>query len=235
MVQFSKSLNCKDCQFKSHFFLKLGEEEFDVIDRNRIEVRFKKGDVIVKQGTSPSHVIYMIDGLAKLFIEGNTNNNVTLQIITPKTYIGLEAVFSEDAFSESILNYSVTAIEDSTACFIDINSFRNIVRNNGAFAYEMINYISKKSNLIYDKVKNLTQKNSRGRLADALLYLSEIYGSSYLNLTLTRKDLAELAGTSLENSIRILSELKKEDIIRVDGRSIEIVNHKLLKKIQELG
>lgn len=235
MVQFSKTLACISCPHKSHFFMKMTEEEFEQVDKHRIEVKFRKGDVIVKQGTSPSHVIYLIDGLAKLFIEGNNNNNVTLQIVTPKTYIGLEPIFAEDAFSENLLHYSVSAIEDSTACFIDINAFRSVTRSNSAFAYEMLNYISKKGNSIYNKIRTLTQKNSRGRLADALLYLADIYGSNKLNLTLTRKDLSELAGTSLENSIRILSELRRESIIKVDGRTIEILNEDLLKKIQELG
>lgn len=235
MVQFSKSLKCSTCIHKSHFFMKLNDEEFEQIDQNRIEVKFRKGDVIIKQDTAPSHLVYLIDGLAKLYIEGNYNNNVTLQLLTPRTYIGLESIFGEDAFSENLLTYSVTALEDCQACFIDINAFRSIVRKNSAFAYEMLNYISKKSNYMYNKIKSLTQKNSRGRLADSILYLADIYGSNTINLSLTRRDLAELAGTSLENSIRILSELKKEKIINLEGRTIEIVNESLLKKIQELG
>ncbi|PLX03242.1 MAG: hypothetical protein C0594_10720 [Marinilabiliales bacterium] len=235
MVQFSKSLSCITCPHKSHFFMKMSNEEFEMIDKNRIEVKFKKGDVISKQGTPPSHLIYLIDGLAKLYIEGNSNNNVTLQILTSQTYIGLDSVFNDDLFNENLLKYSVTAIEDSTACFLDISSFKTIVRSNAAFAYEILSYVSKRKSLIYSKIKNLTQKNSRGRLADSILYLAEIYGSNKLHLSLTRKDLSELAGTSLENSIRILSELRKEKIISVEGRTIEILNEDLLKKIQELG
>lgn len=233
MVQFSKSLQCQDCIYKSHFFMKMSEEELFQINANRIEVKFKKGDVISKQGTSPSHLIYLVDGLAKLYIEGTSN--ITLQIVTPRSYIGLQSIFSNDMFSEPILPYSVSAIEDSMACFIDINVFKNIVRNNAAFSYEIISYISQQEKLYYNKIKNISQKNSRGRIADTIIYLSEIYDSDILDLKLTRKDIAELAGTSLENSIRILSELKREEIINVEGRKIEIKNKNLLKKIQELG
>jgi len=215
--------------------MKLSEEEMDDIDRTRIEVRFRKGDIICKQNTAATHLIYLVEGLAKVFIEGNQNNNVIIQIIPAGNFIGLQSVFNDSVFSDNLLNYSVTAIEDSLACFIDASTFRKVTSNNNALCYEIINHIAACENFLYKKIQTTIQKNSRGRLADTILYLAEIYNTDELQLSLTRKDIAELAGTSLENSIRIISEFKKEQIIEVDGRYIKILNKNLLKKIQELG
>jgi CRP-like cAMP-binding protein len=70
---------------------------------------------------------------------------------------------------------------------------------------------------------------------EVLLNLSVFYGSNSYRLSITRKELGEMSAISEENTVRLLTELRRENIIKVEGRDIEIVDKLLLKKISDLG
>ena len=73
-------------------------------------------------------------------------------------------------------------------------------------------------------------------MADTILYLAEhIYNSNDFELNLTRKELAELSSMSMENAVRILSELKKDLIISIKGKNVKILEPEILKKLSDIG
>jgi CRP/FNR family transcriptional regulator len=85
------------------------------------------------------------------------------------------------------------------------------------------------------KIISLNQKQIRGRFAENLLYLAEIYRSSKFRINLTRKEIGEMIAISEENAVRLFTEFSKERIISVQGRDIEILDMPLIKKISEVG
>jgi CRP/FNR family transcriptional regulator len=85
------------------------------------------------------------------------------------------------------------------------------------------------------KIISLNQKQIRGRIAENLIYLSEIHKNLRFNLGLTRKEIGEMTAISEENTVRLLSEFSREKIISLEGREIEILDMPLLKKISEVG
>jgi CRP-like cAMP-binding protein len=83
---------------------------------------------------------------------------------------------------------------------------------------------------------NQTHKQLPGRIADVLLYFSEvIYESDTFDFPLTRRELAELAGTTKESFIRTLTEFKNDKIIKLDGSHVEIISNDIVKTLCELG
>ena len=91
--------------------------------------------------------------------------------------------------------------------------------------------------LSYDKMVSLTQKHVRGRLAESLLMLGEIYGYEPDNMTLkaalSRNDIAHLSNMTTSNAIRTLSGLAAEGSIRIKGRRITLLNRSNLERISE--
>jgi CRP/FNR family transcriptional regulator len=89
-----------------------------------------------------------------------------------------------------------------------------------------------------NKITNLAQKPVIERLAEAILMLKEYYGfvkdENLLNITITREEIANIVGTATETAIRILSELKREGIIALDGKKIKILNIDALIKLANL-
>jgi len=215
---------------KTFLFSDLKEEEFIMLTKNSTEVYYNSGELIYKQGSHCTHGQYLLDGFAKVFIEGKSQHSI-VKIIKPDWFIGLLSVFSYDSNQ-----FSASAIEYCMVRSIRKEAIQELVISNSLFAHK---YIKEVSLLATDLAKYLVlkyQKNVRGRLADILLHLSEnIYKSNSFNLDFTRKELGDLANTSTESIIRMLSDFRKSGIISFENHRIIINNEVELRKESEMG
>ena len=168
MVKEKRKKRCINCKAKSPLFKLLSDEELDLIDENRLEVMFKAGEIIRKQGTFLSHVLSINSGLCKIYFDNVNQQNIILRIIKPTSFIGGAGLYVDQKS-----HYSVAAIADSSVCFIDVEVFKKIMHTNNAFADEFIKDMSKSILMNYNRLMNLTQKQMSGRIADALIYLSD--------------------------------------------------------------
>ena len=223
--------SCTVSDAKCICFDVLTKEEQELISKNSIEVRYKKGESICKHGTFAPHIIFLKDGLAKIFLEG-LNDSLILKIITSGNLIGLTSVMEDN----NVFHYSSTAYIDSTANLIDINIFRQIMKQNAKFSSSIINILCENSLQTFGRFFCLTHKQLYGRMADILLCLSErIFKDRNFVLNLSRKELAELTGMSTESVIRMLKKFKDDGIITLEGKTVNVANYDLLKKISEYG
>ena len=230
MARFTQTSNCVDCNCKSSVFKKLSIPELELINQNRFEVSFKAGEIMFKQGTPSPHFLCITKGMAKIYIEG-LGKNLILGLIKPVEYI-----FGPGIYVDNRHHYSASAVEDSTACLVDVNTYKQLVRKNPDFAEEFIQRFSQQAIINFDQFISLTQKQMHGRIADALIYLSEkVYCSNPFELTISRQDLADLSGMSKESAIRILKEFKEEGILTSEGNLIQILNHGQLQHISATG
>jgi CRP/FNR family transcriptional regulator, polysaccharide utilization system transcription regulator len=230
MARFIQSHSCIDCNCKGSIFKALSETEIELINQNRYEVSFKAGEMMFKQGTPSPHFLCLTSGLAKLYIEGY-GKNLILALVKPVEYILGPGIYVDNRH-----HYSASAVEDSTACLVDVNTFKNMVRANPDFADEFIRRISTMTIFNFDQVVSLTQKQMHGRIADVLFYLSDsIYCSNPFEMTISRQDLADLSGMSKESAIRILKEFKDEGILTTKGNTVHILNPQQLKQISQTG
>jgi len=231
MVGKSQHLSsCINCNCKASLVKNLKPFELDLINQNRFQVNYKAGEIIFKQGTPSPYFVCVTSGLAKIYIEGY-GKNLILCLVKPVDYI-----FGPGIYVDNRHYYSASAVEDSTACLVDVNIFKKLIRENPEFADEFIKRISLQSIFNFEQVISLTQKQMHGRIADALFYLSEkIYEKNPFEITISRQDLADLSGMSKESAIRILKEFKEEGILIIEGNIINIINPKQMKQISETG
>lgn len=229
-MKLCKKLKCDRCQYKCEIFESLNRRNQTPVDIDTINITYKRHEQICKQGSPVTHAIYLISGSAKLYIEGLNNRNIILNIMRPGDYIGLLSFFESPHYF-----YSIMALEESNICMIDLALVKELYRDdhqllvslNAAFGHSVAN--------IMTKLISLNQKQIRGRIAESLLYLSDLNGCDKFPMGLTRRELGELSGISEENAVRLLTELRKEKIIDVDGRNISILDRRILQKICEVG
>lgn len=209
---------------------KLTMDEVEALNANRAEVSFKKGEVLCKQGAFASHIMYIREGLVKVYLE-NENKNLILKVKSPGYYIGLNSLFRGNVFT-----YSASAFIDTKVCMINSETFKDMILENATFGAEIIKILNKSIVQTYDRLYNLTQKHLHGRLADIILCLAEhIHHDHNFQMQITRKELGELSSMATESVIRILKEFKEEGIVTLNGRRIEIHNPERLRQISELG
>jgi CRP/FNR family transcriptional regulator len=219
------------CNAKVAIFQKLNEEELTLLNQNRYEVSFKPGENIIKQGTASSHLIMLTSGMAKMYIEGIDNKNVILELILPHKIYGAPGLFVDNRY-----HYSITATVPTTACFIDFQNIRSLLRKNADFTEAFVGNCSFNNLRTYERLISLTQKQMHGRIADLLIYLyNDIFQSTTFELTLSRQDIGELSGMTKDSAIRILKEFENEGIIKADGKKIKILNKEILQEISIRG
>ncbi|MDR1666805.1 MAG: Crp/Fnr family transcriptional regulator [Bacteroidales bacterium] len=207
-------------------------EEFKRIEKTSVYLKFKKGEIILKQGHPPTHVAFLQSGIVKFnFSSEATGKNTILTLVSAPKILGGANLFYKDNNL-----FSMVAVEDCEVFLIESNVLFELLKSNGRFAvalFQLASEMFKSSILNFISVAN---KQKEGRIADVFLYLSQdVYFHNSFNLSLTRKELAEFACCSVENIIMTLSKWQQEGIISISGKKMEIIDMNKLKQISKIG
>ncbi|MCJ7819959.1 MAG: Crp/Fnr family transcriptional regulator [Bacteroidales bacterium] len=223
--------SCENCSRCWSNFKNLSREDLEMVNLNRYEAHFKPGEIIIKQGSPSSNAIFLISGLAKVYVEGYSGKNIILHLAEQSTLLAGPGVHVNARYC-----YSVAAITQVQACFISFDILRKVIKSNPDFAVGFIEDLSDKAFRMYQKVINLTQKKMHGRLAEALLYFSDnLFHSDDFEMVLSRQELGEMTNMAKESVVRILGELEEEKIIHATPRAVKILDHDKLRVISEKG
>lgn len=225
------NVKCKNCNDKSCATGVLDSKEMDSIFKNRYITEVKKGTNILNEGSPTSHIVYLRSGLVKEYIRRHDNQEQILQIILPHSYLGLTSIFGD-----KVNHYSYSALTDLRLCYIDIDVFSSLIKNNGNFAFEILTSVGRENLNSFHRFINQSQKKIYGRIADILIYFSRvIFLKNEFQIPLTRLEIAEMVGTSRESIGRVFSKFKSEGIIDIHGRTTIINDITRLEKISKYG
>jgi CRP-like cAMP-binding protein len=222
---------CVDCEFRDVVFKFLDDSSIDEMCNHKEEQFFHKGEVINHEGEKINTFKYLKSGLVKLYRRTSTGEEQVITITRPFEFVSNMSIFSEERYQ-----YSVSAVEDSVVCLVKLDFIKELFLKNGAFAMGLLTKISMINDKIISQTLDIRQKNLVGRVAYVLLYFTkEIYKSRVFDLPVSRKEVADYIGMSTANVIRTLSDFKKEGIIRVFGKTIEVVDLEKLEVISKRG
>ena len=222
---------CANCDFRDIVFSSLDDSSVDDLCKNKEEQFFRKGEIINHEGEKINTFKYLKSGLVKLFRRTSTGDEQVITITRPFEFVSNMSIFSEERYQ-----YSVSALEDSVVCMVKLDFIKELFLKNGGFAVGFLTKISKMNDKIISQTLDIRQKNLVGRVAYVLLYFTkEIYKSRVFDLPVSRKEIADYIGMSTANVIRTMSDFKKEGIIRIFGKTIEIVDLEKLEVISKRG
>ncbi|WP_230146629.1 Crp/Fnr family transcriptional regulator [Pedobacter sp. Bi126] len=182
----------------------------------------KKGEVIIKEGDPVSGVYFVTSGNVKVHKQWG-DKELILRFANDGAIIGHRGI------SSSISTYpiSATALETTKLCFVDIDFFKTTIKVNQEFAYGLLMFYADELHASEKKMRNLALMSVKGRLAVAILGLRDQFGldaEGFLNLALSRQDLAAFTGATYETVFRTMNELLAEKLIIVKGKQIGILN-----------
>ncbi|WP_230150013.1 Crp/Fnr family transcriptional regulator [Pedobacter sp. Bi27] len=182
----------------------------------------KKGEVIIKEGDPVSGVYFVTSGNVKVHKQWG-DKELILRFANDGAIIGHRGI------SSSISTYpiSATALETTKLCFVDIDFFKTTIKVNQEFAYGLLMFYADELHASEKKMRNLALMSVKGRLAVAILGLRDQFGldaEGFLNLALSRQDLAAFTGATYETVFRTMNELLAEKSIIVKGKQIGILN-----------
>jgi len=224
-------LNCHTCTLDEQCLNKLIPGEPDFEEANKVMVTYLKGEILCKVGGFPSGVNTVLTGFVKVFVEGPGHRNIVVKILSPGDYLGLASICGCVTYS-----YTAMALTECLVCSMERDTVRELIRGNGKFAYEVAKWYCVNYDRAYSKISSLGFKRLPGRMADVLFYLDQprfrLHG---IYECLSRKELADLAGITMESAVRILSDFEKSGIVRLAGKEIEILDHSRLEQISHSG
>ncbi len=216
----------------SNWLKNMGLTDNEVEKFTHVKIKFKKGENMCKQGSITSYIMLLSEGLSKNYLEGVQERGFNFSIVKPYDFIGLSSLYGS-----ALYNFSGAALTPCNVFMIDNNLFKNTIQNNPSFNLNVLNWYCNTTERHLKRLSCIANKQSLGRMAEILLYLKDdIFGSNIIKGYISRKDIAELAALSTESAVRILSELKKDNIINIiNNNDIEIVDEKLLKTLSLAG
>ncbi len=226
MFKNNPTCNCDQCDLKELFSGNVTDNVLQEVCNMKYERSFKKGEIIINEGTDIKEFIYLKSGLVKLYRKGLYAEEI-ICFARPLDFVSLLSIFSEKKY-----NYSVSALEDSVTCNLDFIKVKEYAQKNGGFALSLMEKMSRASDKIILTTLEIRQRRLYGRVAYFLLFFSnEVYKAKSFELPISRKEIADFFGMTAENIIRTLSEFRKDGIIKLSGKSIEIINEDKLKVI----
>jgi CRP-like cAMP-binding protein len=192
----------------------------------------KKGSLLFYEDGVPTGIFQIKKGKAKKFKRSFSGSEQIFYIYTPNDVLGYHALFGEERYQDSC-----EALEDLEVNFIAKDVFLQLLQDIPALQRTSIKNIGHEFGVLANIIAVLAQKNLNARLAINLLILKNRFQKHHkerIGIDLTREDLANIIGTSPESLGRSLKQFKEEGIIRVEKRTIFIINRKKILQFLNL-
>ncbi len=219
------------CDINAPCFKMLSKNELELIKSTKTQVLFRRGDSLTKQGAFATYILFVVNGLCKKYIEGQSAKNLNLSIVTPGEFIGLSSLFANNKFE-----YSVMALTDCHVFLVERDVILSVIKRDGDFGVNIIKRDYEHNSALYSKLKSIHFKQMNGRIADALLYLDSIKSSHPdLYSLLARQDIADFAGITVESAVKIIKTFEKDNLIELVDKDIIIKNRLSLAEISLRG
>lgn len=226
---------CKNCNTHLHsLFETLDPKETSLLNEHKSCSFYKKNQIIFSQN-SQAHVLYIIcSGKVKLYQLSENGREQIVRMANAGDILGYRALLSNDRYTSS-----AETIEEANICVIPKEFFFNLMAKNPSITSHLMRILSDDLKKAEHKITDLAQKPVRERMAEAILFIKETYGyekdNATINVVLTREELANIVGTATETAIRLLSELRQENLIDFIGKKIKILNHARLTELANVN
>lgn len=191
---------------------------------------YKKKENIYSENGYPKGVFFVVKGKVKTYKTHEQGKELITGLYKEGDFFGYLALLEEGQYKDS-----ATALEDSEICIIPKDDFFTLIYKNSEISRKFIKMLSDNLQEKEDQLIKLAYNSVRKRVAEALVTLANRYkkdSETQFSMNISREDLANLAGTATETTIRTLSDLKDEGLVDVKGGTIIVLNYDKLAKIQ---
>jgi CRP-like cAMP-binding protein len=229
-----ENLNCSNCGNPQSLICSLRENEKQEISERKIDKMFKKGETIFKEGNTAFHLFCIHKGKVKLSKLGKDGKEQIIRFTKSGDILGYRALLSNEYY-----HATATAIEECEVCIIPKEVFQKTIEENYKLSLNLIHLLAKDLKSAEQHLIDVAQKSVKERISEALLTLISSFGylndGETINVNMTRAEISDIVGTTTESTIRTLSQLSQEKVIKLEGKCIKIIDYKALLKNANLN
>jgi CRP-like cAMP-binding protein len=209
------------------------KEWLPAIEANKKMYQFKKNELIFREGEPVMGIYVLHEGKLKVHKKWGEEKELNIRFAQQGDVIGHRGLGKDPNYP-----VSATALETCVVCFIDLDFFKTTLKVNTDFSYDLLMFLAEELQESEKRMRNLAHMPVKGRIAYALLVLKEKFGltsEGFINISLTRQDMASYAGTTYETVFRIMTEMIQVGILKVDNKDITILDEPALVTLTQNG
>jgi len=218
------------CDAKSCFMCQNCIEEWlPAILANKTNLKFKKGEVIFKEGDPVEGIYFVFSGVVKVYKQWGKEKELIIRFAKDGAVFGHRGIGQNSHYP-----ISASAMEPSVVCYVDLKFFESTLKVNPNLTLQLVNFFASELRKSEQRMRDLAHMPVKGRVADVLIKLKEQFGldeEGFINIRLSRQDLASFAGATYETVFRMINELVNEQLISVSGKNIAISNPEALSML----
>lgn len=221
----------KNCDLRSCSFCNQCLREWlPAVEANRKTFQVAKGETIFREGEPVTGVYFIYEGAFKVHKQWG-DKELIVRFARKGDIVGHRGLGDEPVFP-----VSGTALEPSSVCLIELEFFMNSLKVNHDFLFKLMMFFAEELKVSERRMRNLAHMPVKGRVAQAILSLQSKFGKNaegFIDLTLTKQDLASYTGATYETIFRVLTELSNDHIIKLSGKNIGILDETKLTLVSE--
>ena len=206
-------------------FSSLSESDLAELSRLASERRFKAGEYVFWEGDAPGYFYILVEGRIKVLKHSSSGKEVIIAFFGPGEMFGEVAVFEDKPYPAS-----AQAATDTRVLAIRKGDFLKLLSSHPQVALVIINILGGRLRESQGRLRDLAAERAQQRLARTLLALSAKLGST---LPFTRQEIADMAGTTTETAIRLMSRLREGQIISSTRGEITILDEAKLRLLSQ--
>ena len=209
----------------------LPEDQIAAIKKIAVEKHINKGEIIVSEGDEGEGFFVIAEGRVKVFKVSTEGKEQILHIFGPGQPFGEVPVFTGQRFPAN-----AQAIDKTRVLFFPRASIVNLISANPSLALNMLAVMSKKLRQFAVQIENLSLKEMPASLASYLISLADEQNKDDLvTLKISKGQLASILGTIPETLSRVFAKLSGQNLIKVEGKKITLLDRRGLEDLAEYG
>ena len=207
----------------------LPDEQLDAIRQIAVEKRYNKGQTIFSEGDKTTGFFVIVEGRVKIYKVSSEGKEQILHIFEAGQSFGEVTVFTGQQMPAN-----AQALAKTRLLLFARAEFVDLVTSNSSLAMNLLGIMSKKLRQFAAQIENLSLKEIPARLASYLIYLAEEQGTEdAVTLNVSKGQLASFLGTIPETLSRIFAKLSGQNLIRVEGPKIMLLDREGIENLAE--
>ncbi len=192
-------------------------------------VKFRRAERIFSESQPGACLYVVMSGRVKIFGSSSQGRAKTFAYLEPGDFFGEMSLIDDEARSAS-----AAALEDSVLIMLKSEDYRKLMLMRPAIALEVLKTLSSRLRRANKEIEALSFNNVLGRIAQILLDLADRYGKKTddgirIEMELSHKELAEMAGTAREVISRVISRFRRIGCVSFFDNKLIITDHDKLK------
>lgn len=221
--------NCDWCSFRKNCFYELlGTKEAKKAWREiRLANPFKRGEVVFHEGSTPQGVYVVCTGKVKVYKSSRTGQQLTTRVESPGDLLGHITLLA----NEGPYTGTGEALEPSVVSMIDTRTFHEFLTKFPSAGIALMRELARDVRRGENKARDIAFKPARGRLADTLIRMMQVKKPYPVVAGIKRRDLAEMAGLTIETTVRLLKDFEEREVLKKKEKDLLILSEERLRAL----